>query len=194
MTALKVKYHIKEMAEYLKVSRSAYYRWVKYGESAKARQDTVLKVRIRVLFDESGKTYGAKRIALDLQAEGFKCGKFRTLRLMKELGLTPKAKRKFKATTDSNHKKGFAPNLLRQNFFEPAPDRAWVGDITYVWTHEGVALSGGCDRPLLAQSRWLGDERPYERGLGYQRVSDGGEDQEAVTMADLPLGSRQAVL
>ena len=137
MSRLKVKYHIKEMAEYLKVSRSAFYQWTKYGESPKAREDKALKVRITELFDKSGKTYGAKRISLDLHDEGLNCGKFRTLRLMKELGLTTKAKRKYKATTDSNHGKETAPNLLGQKFAVAVPDRVWVGDITYVWTHEG---------------------------------------------------------
>ena len=56
---------------------------------------------------------------------------------MKEMGLRPKAKKKFKATTDSKHNKGFAPNLLNQKFAVAVPDRVWVGDITYVWTHEG---------------------------------------------------------
>ncbi len=137
MSALKVKYHVQEMAEYLKVSRSAFYRWRRFGESPKARQDRALKARIREIFDGSGKTYGALRISLDLQDEGVKCGKYRTLRLMKGLGLTPKAKRKYKATTDSNHSKETAPNLLGQKFAVAVPDRVWVGDITYVPTHEG---------------------------------------------------------
>ncbi len=137
MKELKGKYAIKEMAEYLKVSRSAFYRWQRYGESPKAREDAVLKARIKAIFDGSGKTYGALRTSLDLKDEGVKCGKFRTRRLMKELSLTPKAKRKYKATTDSNHKKETAPNLLGQKFAVAVPDRVWVGDITYVWTHEG---------------------------------------------------------
>lgn len=32
-----------------------------------------------------------------------------------------------------------APNLLEQNFTAAAPNQAWVGDITYVWTLEGWA-------------------------------------------------------
>jgi putative transposase len=137
MQELKGKYTIREMAEYLEVSRSAFYRWQRCPESVKAREDAALKVRIRAIFDGKKQAYGALRISLDLQEAGVKCGKFRTLRLMKELGLTPKAKKKYKATTDSNHKMGFAPNLLDQKFSVAVPDRVWVGDITYVWTHEG---------------------------------------------------------
>jgi len=137
MTALKSKYHINEMAEFLKVSRSAFYRWQRFGESQKAREDANLKVRIRKLFERSRQTYGAVRIAKDLQDEDVKCGRFRTTRLMKELSLIPKAKKKFKATTDSKHNKGFAPNLLGQKFAVAAPDMVWAGDITYVPTREG---------------------------------------------------------
>ena len=137
MKELKGKYTIKEMAEYLKVSQSVFYRWQRCGESPKELQDTVLKVRIRELFDSSKQTYGAIRIAKDLHDEGLSCGRFRTARLMKESGLTPKARRKFKATTDSKHNKGVAPNLLNQKFAVTVPDRVWVGDITYIWTHEG---------------------------------------------------------
>ena len=53
------------------------------------------------------------------------------------MGLSCKTKRKFKATTDSNHTKPVAPNLLDRQFDVAAPDQAYVGDITYVWTREG---------------------------------------------------------
>ncbi len=48
-----------------------------------------------------------------------------------------KAARKFKATTNSNHKLPVAPNLLQQNFSAERPNEKWVSDITYVWTEEG---------------------------------------------------------
>ena len=76
MSELKSKYNIKEMAEYLKVSRSAFYRWRKFGEGPKARQDAELKERIKEIFYASKKTYGAVRIAKEFEAEGVKCGKF----------------------------------------------------------------------------------------------------------------------
>ena len=63
MSTLKEKYHVKEMAEFLKVSRSAFYRWQSRGESTKEREDSALKVRILELFINSKQTYGAVRIA-----------------------------------------------------------------------------------------------------------------------------------
>jgi transposase InsO family protein len=32
-----------------------------------------------------------------------------------------------------------SPNLLQQDFTATAPNQAWVGDITYIWTAEGWA-------------------------------------------------------
>ena len=49
----------------------------------------------------------------------------------------PKAARKFKTTTDSNHKLPIAPNLLDRDFTASAPNLKWAGDITYLMTSEG---------------------------------------------------------
>lgn len=49
----------------------------------------------------------------------------------------PKAAKKFKATTNSNHQLPVAPNLLHQNFAAYKPNQKWVSDITYCWTEEG---------------------------------------------------------
>ncbi len=48
----------------------------------------------------------------------------------------PRHKRRYKATTDSNHSLP-APNLLDRNFTPAAPNRVWTSDITYIWTDEG---------------------------------------------------------
>ena len=46
-------------------------------------------------------------------------------------------RRRFKVTTDSDHNLPVAPNLLNREFSVAAPNKIWVGDITYVWTAEG---------------------------------------------------------
>ena len=56
---------------------------------------------------------------------------------MKLAGVEAKQKKKFKATTDSKHDLPVAPNLLDRNFKTSSPDRAYCGDITYIWTREG---------------------------------------------------------
>ena len=52
-------------------------------------------------------------------------------------GIRAKGKRRFKVTTDSNHKLPISPNLLNREFNVAEPDKAWVGDITYNASDEG---------------------------------------------------------
>lgn len=56
---------------------------------------------------------------------------------MKRQSLVAKAARKFKCTTDSNHRLPVAPNSLEQDFTTTAPNQKWAGDITYLATSEG---------------------------------------------------------
>ena len=46
-------------------------------------------------------------------------------------------RRKFKATTDSDHTFNIAPNLLERDFAAAGPNQKWAGDISYIWTREG---------------------------------------------------------
>ena len=85
----------------------------------------------------SCKTYGSPRILAELKGLGIPCSKSRLERLMKKHGIRAKTRRKFRITTDSKHKFPVAPNILERNFSPVAPNVAWGGDITYVWTKEG---------------------------------------------------------
>jgi len=61
----------------------------------------------------------------------------------RRLSLRCKQKRKFKATTDSNHALPVAPNLLDRQFVVAAPNKTWVTDITYIATDEGWLYLAG---------------------------------------------------
>jgi transposase InsO family protein len=56
---------------------------------------------------------------------------------MQRMGVVGRRKPRFRKTTDSNHGLPVAPNVLQRDFATNEPDRAWVADITYVWTQEG---------------------------------------------------------
>jgi len=56
---------------------------------------------------------------------------------MQQLGLRAIQAKKFKVTTDSNHTKPVAPDLVEQDFTAHRANEKWVSDITYVWTDEG---------------------------------------------------------
>jgi transposase InsO family protein len=128
------------MCRVLQVSRSGYYAWLKAPPVSKRKsEDAELLERIEEIYKSSYKTYGSPRVHAQLVREGFRVGRKRVERLMREAGLEGKVKRKFKTTTDSKHSLPVAPNLLDREFYPECPDQVWAGDITYIWTMEGWA-------------------------------------------------------
>ena len=91
------------MCQVLKVSRSGYYHWLKEPLSKRKMKDMELKEEIRRIYDKNRKHYGSPRIHHQLLREGYHIGKTRVERLMRELEIQAVAKKKYKATTDSNH-------------------------------------------------------------------------------------------
>lgn len=119
------------------VSRSQYYTQLKSCATKRQREDQALLVEVKTAFDGSDQTYGAGRIVRELREQGTRVGKNRIWRLMKQHGLWVKTTKRFRVTTNSDHKRPVAPNLVKRNFSAEAPDRLWTGDITYIWTAEG---------------------------------------------------------
>lgn len=107
---------VRTMCRVLQVSVSGYYGWAQRPESNRIKQNRELIAAIKKIYEESHKTYGAPRIGVCLQEQGYKCSRPRTARLMRFLGLRAKTARKFKVTTDSNHNYPIAENLLDQDF------------------------------------------------------------------------------
>ena len=88
-------------------------------------------------FDKSKQRDGARRIQVELAESGDQHDVKTIADSMRRQNLVPKAARKFKVTTDSNHKLPVAPNLLEQDFTTTGPNQKWAGDITYLLTNEG---------------------------------------------------------
>ena len=125
------------MCGVLNVSRSGFYHWAGREPSQRAQSNTVVDRRIREIFVHHRQRYGAPRITDALQDEGTVCGENRVARRMRVLGLKAIQAKKFKVTTDSNHCKPVAPDLIEQDFSAEAPNQKWTSDITYVWTDQG---------------------------------------------------------
>ena len=92
---------------------------------------------IRVIHRESRETYGSPRIWDALVKQGHRIGEHRVARLMRQDGIRAKTVKKWRATTQSQHRFPVAANTLDRGFTVEAPNRVWAGDITYVWTLEG---------------------------------------------------------
>ena len=126
------QFRVAALCRVLKVSASGYFAWCKRPESARAAGNRALVTRITAAHTRSRKTYGRRRIHIQLQREGITCCRNRVGRLMRQEGLCGLRRRTFKATTNSKHSFPVAPNLLARNFTAAAPDQVWVSDITYL--------------------------------------------------------------
>jgi putative transposase len=158
--AEKASYSIRLLCRVLEVSAAGFYAWCRREPSERARQDATLRVAIRAAHAESRETYGSPRIHAQLQAEERPVGRKRVARLMREEGLCPRRKRRFRTTTDSKHGHAVAPNLLARDFTASLPNERWVTDITYVWTREGwLYLAAILDLFSRRVVGWAADER-----------------------------------
>ncbi|EEM2539941.1 IS3 family transposase, partial [Salmonella enterica subsp. enterica serovar Morehead] len=137
------EFPVEVMCRVFGVSRSGYYDWGQHKPSDRKQSDERLKLEIKVAHIRTRETYGTRRLQTELADSGIIIGRDRLARLRKELELRCKQKRKYKATTNSNHSLPVAPNLLNQIFEPTAPNQVWVTDLTYVATQEGWLYLAG---------------------------------------------------
>lgn len=127
---------VRWMCQALQVKPSGYYSWYRRGESNRRRHDRQLLLEIRRSVELSDRTYGSPRVTLDLQEWGYRVGVHRVARLMRENRLGALIRRRRRPRV-RGHTDPVAPNVLNREFTVNAPNRVWVGDITYLWTGQG---------------------------------------------------------
>jgi len=138
MTVEKANYPVALMCRVLEVSRSGYYASrAKVRPTAREKSDAELVDEIRRVHEKSRGTYGRPRVLAQLRRDGHDVGKGRVGRLMKDNGIKGRVRRKYRSTTDSNHSRPIAPNVLDREFAVESPDAAWCADITQMATASG---------------------------------------------------------
>lgn len=135
--AKKADYPVTELCRALKVRTSGFYAWVGREECARARENRILAIEIRSLFQERKRRYGSPRVWRELRERGRRICRHRIARLMREQELRARPGRRFVKTTDSTHSMPTPPNVLARNFIAKAPNRVWAGDVTYLPTRDG---------------------------------------------------------
>lgn len=73
---------------------------------------------------------GSPRIYEDLVEQQVRVSRKRVMRLMRDMGLKPRVRKRFTCTTMSDHDEPVAANVLNQEFTADAPNQRWVGDTT----------------------------------------------------------------
>ncbi len=137
MNEYKKEFKIKTMARVLEVSRSGYYGWLKQKQSNRGQERMFLTENITRVFNESKRSYGSPRVYRQFKLEGISCGRHRIARLMRDLNLIARKKRKYKKPVTTRHDRSFAVNVLSQQFAYTKPNQAWVSDVSYFWTKSG---------------------------------------------------------
>lgn len=128
---------VRLMCGVLEITPSGYYQWRGRPASRRERGREALVAAIREVHHEVKARYGSPRIHAELAARGKPCCVNTVAKLMREQGVAAKTKRKFRHTTDSNHGRPVAGNVLDRQFEPEAADRAWTADITSISTREG---------------------------------------------------------
>jgi putative transposase len=109
-------YPVKWLCRVMGVSRSGYYAWKAGGVKVIAEPERALRRRLKALFRRSRESLGSRRLSHQLREEGYPLGRYRVRRLMREMGLHVRTKRRFKLTTDSRHRLPVADNVLNRSF------------------------------------------------------------------------------
>jgi len=134
ITRHKNTWTISLQCQVLGVKRSGYYAF------QKKKIDYVhldMLYWVKNIGRSSGYTYGSRRIKKVLNTLGFPVSRDKTRKLMKEANVRVRHRKKYKATTNSNHKLPLFDNLIKRDFDVQQPNQVYASDITYIWTQEG---------------------------------------------------------
>src|SRR5207344_1100303 len=110
------RWPVRLMCRVLRVSPGGYYDWRRRPQGIRAARHDALVVAIEAIHGEVKARYGNRRIHAELVARGEACCVNTVARLMRREGIAAKTRRKFRCSTDSNHGRPVAENVLDRRF------------------------------------------------------------------------------
>ena len=133
------QHSLQAFARVLQVSRSGYYDWLQraHTPSKRTASNAQLLKHIQAVHTQHRQAYGAVKTWKHLNNIGIVCGKHRVARLRVEGGIEAKRKQRFRLTVEHHKTPQAAPDLLQRQFTTDSPNRAWVGDMTFIRTRQG---------------------------------------------------------
>jgi putative transposase len=123
-----------------------------YDAPATPADDAEIVARMRAICDEF-EAYGYRRVGAELRHQGIVVNGKEVRRLMREHGLQPKRRRRYVATTDSDHDSPIFSNLARDMIVD-GPNQLWVADLTY------IAIATGFVYLAAILDAWLPSSMP----------------------------------
>ncbi len=126
------------MCRVLGVKCSSYYSFIqRLSNKPENPEHEEMLDWIRDIAASSDHTYGSRRMSRALKVLGYPVGRIKTRGLMREAGVQVRHRKKYKVTTNSNHKLPVFENVLDRQFDVSGPDQVYASDVTYIWTQEG---------------------------------------------------------
>lgn len=114
-----------------------FYAWCNRPESARTQRDAALQVKIRSAYVQSRETYGSPRVHEELKRAGEAVSAKRIARIMRENRILARHARQYRASPGTREFFTSIPNR-QLKVLADAPDRVWVGDVTYLRVPSGV--------------------------------------------------------
>jgi transposase InsO family protein len=137
-------FEVKRLCEIVEVARSSFYAWLGAAptRAARAAADAQLADRIRQVH-EADRTQGVPRITAELNdgvSAQERVNHKRVARVMRAHAMAGLRLRRRVRTTIPEPAAQQVPDLLCRDFTAPAPNRRYVGDITYLPIADGSNL------------------------------------------------------
>ncbi len=170
---------IQSLCALLGVSRSWYYERLSQPEATPSEDLALRDVIEELVLAFPG--YGYRRVTHALARNGWEVNHKRVLRVMREESLLCQLKRRFVATTDSQHGLRRYPNRITDLVIDHL-DQVWVADITYIRLPTAfcylAAILDACSRRCVGWelSRFIDTElalAALERALWSRRPQSG---------------------
>ena len=128
-------YSVCLLCRILDVSRSAYYQ-SKQRKKGKREENNQILLRAIIQTHHKYPAFGLDSMYHYLKPK-YGASRARIHRLMVKFNIHSIRTRAYKVTTNSDHSRPIAQNLIGRNFDPPLPNMIWVGDITYIKTAQG---------------------------------------------------------
>ena len=137
-------FEVKRLCEIVDVTRSSFYAWLAAapGRAARCARDAALAERIRVIHN-ADTAQGVPRITAELNDGAPPDGRInhkRVARVMRQAQIAGLRLRRRVCTTVPEPADARVPDLLGRDFTAEAPNRRYVGDITYLPIADGTNL------------------------------------------------------
>lgn len=123
---------VRYLCNWLGVSRSGYYDWLKRKPSTRTQDDIALLGKIVSIHHRSRDTYGSPRVHRSLKKDGLQVGEKRVARLMRENGVKGRVVTVTRRSPALRRFQQDGENLRLTLPFPTGRDQQWVAELTYI--------------------------------------------------------------